>query len=758
MKIIGDIVSTIFSNKDNNYKIFVVSDKDMNRYTLCGYVLDLHEDLTYEFLCEETNHPKYGKQYKVLSYQIQKDNSKEGIITYLSSNLFPGVGLISAEAIYDELGDDCLKLIEDDPSILDKVSKLSKNQKEIIYHKIIENRVIEEIFVNLYQIGLSPKMVMSLYDKYHENTLEIIQENPYRLIYDIEGFGFKKTDELAMKLGFEIDHLERLKALLVFTLINLSNQYGLTFLTLEQLLQSSYRYGLENTQLGLEILKPALKEVVAEGKIIVENERYYLPYLYHSELKIAKKINSILEMPKIKKKEALFDTLLNDFQRINDICFADEQKKAIVDAVSSRISIVTGGPGTGKTTIIQAILQIYCGLKGYSIYDDEAIGQVLLCAPTGKASKRMTEQTLFPASTIHKALGYNFENEFAFNEQNNLPHHLIVIDEASMIDTILASHLFDAISINAQVVIVGDVFQLPSIGPGALLKDLIDANKIPTTYLKTIFRQENGSSIVRFSEMIKNGQIDERIFNQRDLVYHPCDLLSASEVLKDVLVAEQNYGYDLLDDIEILAPMYKGNMGIDYINRLISDVFNQNANYQINYKDKIFKENDKVIQLTNSSELKIMNGDLGVLENKSLMHFDDGDKEVYNIDFDGVRVKVLNKDFDNLNLAYAISIHKSQGSEFPVVIMPIFHSYYVMLKRKLLYTAATRAKEKLIIIGDLNALKMGLNTIEANRQTSLALRLNNVFDKRKKIADPDIPFDYLGEENMEGITPYSFMV
>ena len=758
IKIVGEIIRYIFENSDNNYRIFLVGDESGNTYTLNGYLVRLDEEITYEFECEEVNHPKYGLQYKVLSYQSVIDNSKEGIITYLSSNLFPGVGLKCAQKIYEALGDKCLEIIETDPNSLDKVKGMTNGQKQTVYTKILENRVIEKIFVKLYQIGLTNKMVMKLYEKYQYETLDFIEKNPYQLIYDLEGFGFKKADELAMKLGFSVDNKERLKALLVFTMNNISNQYGLTYMNSNQLVTTAYNYALTDTNIVIDHLYSILNETVSDKKLVIENDRVYLPGIYYSEVRISKKLNQILSLPKTKVKIDKIETLLLDFEKINSISLSKEQKEAILTALTNRVSIVTGGPGTGKTTIVKAIVQLYCSLNGFSPYDDEAVGHILLCAPTGKASKRITEQTLFKSSTIHKALGYNFENEFIFNSQNNLPHRLIVIDEVSMIDTILAANLLDAIGVNASVVFVGDAFQLPSIAPGAVLDDLINSKMVPTTYLKTIYRQGRTSNIVKLADMVKEGVVDFNIFNSdNDLLYFPCHQNEVLAKINETVKIHMDYGYSLYDDIQILAPMYKGISGIDAINVSISNCFNVDYTFTVESKDKTFKQGDKVIQLVNSSELKIMNGDIGVINSYSLVQVDDREREVYDVDFTETNVKLDKKDFDNLNLAYAVSIHKSQGSEYKLVILPMFKSYSVMLKRKLIYTAITRAKEKLIIIGDINAFYQGLNEIEKNRQTSLALRLNPVQNK-KKINDPDIPFDELGEINMEGITPYSFMV
>lgn len=758
MKITGEVVRYIFENNDNNYRIFVVADTSGNSFTLNGYLVRLDENLTYEFICEEVNHPKYGLQYKVLSYQSIMDTSKEGIVTYLSSNLFPGVGLKCAERIYDALGDKCLEIIENNPSSLDNVKGVTTIQKQTIYTKILENRVVEKIFVKLYQIGLTNKMVMKLYEKYEYETLDIIEKNPYQLIYDLDGVGFKKADELAMKLGFSEDNHERLKALLVFTMNNVCNQYGLTYMTINQLVTTAYNYALTKTNIDVDSLYNILNDAVSDRRLIIENDRVYLPGIYYSEVKVSKKINQILSMPKTKVKIDKIKTLLADFENINSISLSPEQKDAIISALTNRISIVTGGPGTGKTTIIKAIVHLYCALKGFSPYDDEVISQILLCAPTGKASKRMSEQTLFKASTIHKALGYNFENEFIFNSQNPLPYKLIIVDEVSMIDTILASNLMDAVSVNSNIVFVGDAFQLPSIAPGAILEDLINSKVIPTTYLKTIYRQGKTSNIVKLADMVKEGNVDFNLFNSdNDLLYFPCSQNNVLDQINSIIKTHIDYGYSLFDDIQILAPMYKGVSGIDAINTSVSDNFNTNYTFVVESKEKVFKQGDKVIQLVNSSELKIMNGDIGVINERMLIYTDDKEKEVYDADFTESNVKLDKKDFENLNLAYAVSIHKSQGSEYKLVILPMFKSYSIMLKRKLIYTAITRAKEKLIIVGDINAFYQGLYEIEKNRQTSLSLRLNPVNEK-KRINDPDIPFKELGEINMEGITPYSFMV
>ena len=676
MTIVGEVVRFIFENSDNNYRIFVVADTSGNTYTLNGYLVRLDEGLTYEFICDEVHHPKYGLQYKVLSYQNIMDTSKEGIITYLSSNLFPGVGLICAEKVYEALGEKCLEIIENDPNSLDKVKGITINQKQVIYTKILENRVIEKIFVRLYQIGLTNKMVMKLYDKYQYETLDIIENNPYKLIYDLEGFGFKKADELAMKLGFSVDNIERLKALLVFTMNNVCNQYGLTYMLVEQLTVTAYNYALTETNIDVLHLRKILNETVSEKRLIVENDRVYLPGIYYSEVRISKKINQMISLPKSKVKLNKLNTLLTDFEKINSITLSAEQKEAILSALTNRVSIVTGGPGTGKTTIIKAIVQLYCALNGFSPYDDEAVGHILLCAPTGKASKRISEQTLFKASTIHKALGYNFDTEFAFNSENNLPQRLIVVDEVSMIDTILAANLMDAVGVNASIVFVGDVFQLPSIAPGAVLSDLINSKVIPTTYLKTIYRQGAMSNIVKLADMVKEGVVDFNIFNaDNDLLYIPANQNNVLDKINEIVKTHIEYGYSLQDDIQILAPMYKGISGIDSINKSISDTFNTNYEFSVQSKDKVFKQGDKVIQLVNSSELKIMNGDIGIIENEIYSMVDEKERTLYSVDFTEVGVKLDKKDFDNLNLAYAVSIHKSQGSEFDMVIMPVCFSY-----------------------------------------------------------------------------------
>lgn len=755
MEIIGKIVNIIFQNADTGYKVFIVEDDNKNRYTLTGYTTQLDYALKYYFNTEEIVHPKYDLQYKILTYKIYNEGNKDSIIAYLSSSLFPGVGLIGATNIYDTLGDDALNLITSDPSCLDLVPKLSKKQKEIIYLSIKANINFEQIYLELHNIGLTNHMIHHLYEKYQEKTLDVIEENPYRLIYEIDNIGFLTADNLALKLGFKVNDLERLKALLVYTLSNISRSVGLTYMSKDQLLNSAYNYLLKGTKVTSQELEEALNKDIDENKLIIENEHIYLPYAYFDELNIANKINHILANKLNKYNDDLINKLMVDFEEMEEIELEELQKEAIIQGIKNNISIITGGPGTGKTTIIKAIINLYSALNGYNIYDDEAYYDILLCAPTGKASKRICEQTKFKASTIHKALGYNFENEFEYDENNRLPYNLIVIDEASMIDNNLASHLFRAIKDKTKIVLVGDSFQLPSISPGAFLKDLIDSGKIHTTFLKTIFRQRENSNIILLSDMVKNGNIFQNIFNENDLKYIACKKEDTTDVVNKIIEDEINKGFDLYNDIEILAPMYKGEAGIDNLNLAISNHFNANYSYEIKRNDKLFRENDKVIYLINSKEFELMNGDIGVISNKTINL--NNDKEMYEINFDDRIKKFGINDFDDLKLAYAMSIHKAQGSEYPIVILVLNDSFKHMLKRKLLYTAISRAKIRLYIVGDIKMLYYGLDFMEQDRQTSLMERIKKIKPKRIKIDDPEIPFNELGEENIEGITPYSFM-
>ena len=757
MDIIAKLVTMIFSNPDNNYKVFVVRDKEHNNYTLVGYTKAIKEDLYYEFEIEEVNNKRYGLQYQIVSYKEHIESNEDGIIKYLSSSLFPGVGIQAAKAIYDYLGDDTLDIIAKNPSILEDI-KISTKQRETIITNLVLNKVYEEIYLTLSHYYLSQELILKIYDKYGPDALTILETNPYRLIYDFERIGFIRADQLAYDLGFPKNDIERLKAMLVFCFSLASNKYGLTYMTTKQLLDTTFVYSNKNgDNLTKDVFDKALQKAIDDNLLVFELGKVYLPYLYYDEVSIASKINILINRKSKPLNHDLFDKYLADFQYIFDIEFDQKQKLAIFNGLNKDISIITGGPGTGKTTIIKAIINIYSALHGFSLDDFEAREKILLIAPTGKASKRINEQTNFYASTIHKALGYNFDLEYAFDENNLLPHNLIIIDEASMIDNNLASHLLKAIKDSAKVVIVGDAYQLPSIGPGMFFYDLIVSEKIEVTYLDTIFRQQKNSHIIKLSSEIKNGSIEDFSFAYDDLKYMDTKIEDTPKVVNQIIDNEVSMGLDLFNDIEVLIPMYKGVSGIDNINQEISKRFNANPAYTVKKNEIEFHQNDKIMCLNNNSDLELLNGDLGVLLDKELVESEGKSKEAYIALFDKRRIRVSESELENFNLAYAISIHKAQGSEYKTVILVLNKTFSIMLKRKLLYTAVSRAKERLYIVGDINALFYGLQFEEQNRQTSLKERLLGSIKQRIPIIDPDIPFDYLGEDIPNHITPYYFL-
>ncbi|MDE7095782.1 MAG: ATP-dependent RecD-like DNA helicase, partial [Anaeroplasmataceae bacterium] len=715
--------------------------------------IELEEGLEYEFVGETTKHVKYGEQFKVESYTKSNSFSEDGLIAYLSSDKFFGIGQKLAKNIVEELGTDCIQKIMDDPSILDSVKQMNESKKKVIIETLKQNYATEQVVIKLYSYGLTNKMVYRLYDAYGTEAAMRIEDNPYSLIYDVEGFGFKKSDALALKLGFQESDPLRLREAIRYTLNTVCYQQGYTFLTYRQLLNSSYMLLGSNPLISMDELSKALANLVQNEKIIQDEDRYFDPLLYKSEIKCAEAIQKLKKHHTREFKPDKIKEAIKTVQKDISITYTDLQEEAIFKALSNKLTIITGGPGTGKSTIINGILRSYAILNNLTFPCDTLDYKVTMMAPTGRAAKRMSEVTNFKATTIHKALGYNYEGGFTYSEESPLSCSLVIVDESSMIDINLAASLFKAIPLSARIILVGDENQLPSVGPGNVFHDLIASNLFMTVKLFEIMRQARDSNIVKLSHMVFSGDVDFRVFSDKKEVYfYPCDAKSLNQMLFKMIDAYLATGSDLQTGMQILIPMYAGVAGIDAVNEAITSRYNPEEEKLV--RDYIvLKKNDKVLQLKNDPTLQLMNGDIGIIKGITKVN----EKETLFIDFDGRMVSYPAKEVDNLRLAYAISIHKSQGSEYENVIMPILPNYHMMLRKKIIYTAMTRAKKKLILLGDVNTLREAVKTLEPQRQTGLLNLLQGIRVNEVKILDTTIPFDTLGEYDMEDITPYSFM-
>ncbi len=761
----GRIKNYIFTSNDSLYKVAKIITKDDDEVIIVGYFPLLQEELYYEFKGTFTFHTKYGDQLKVESFKKMDVNTKEGIVAYLSSEKFKGIGEKTATKIFEHLGPNCLKLIIDDPDALKDLSNFSKAKQQLLREQLISNRETEDIYVELYNYGLTPKMVSKLFEKYDTLALQKVKENPYRLIYEVDGFGFRKSDDLALNMGFKLNDSRRIAEGIIYALNYVCSEKGFTFLTDSQLVQSALPLLNKNIEqddisikITLEDVQKQLEKLCNDKKLIKEENRVYVSYLYEAELECANKILLLDEESKNEKKytaEKLNETLSLVEQNLN-IEYMDLQKDAIFTAVNNKLTIITGGPGTGKTTIIKGLITTYSYLNNLDLDSDEIRNKILLIAPTGRAAKRMSEATRFDAYTIHRALGYNYEGYFTKDETDPLTYDLIIVDESSMIDIKLANALFKAIPKKTKIVMVGDENQLPSVSPGAVLHDLIESKVFKVIRLNKIMRQAEGSNIIKLATAIKEQRLSYDIFaSKKQTFFYDADSQDVLKTIYDLINLFISKGGNLQTELQVLVPMYNGVAGIDSINKMIQEKFN-NSDEIIIRSNRLFKVGDKVLQLQNEPELKIMNGDIGII--KAIKKEDD--KESLLIDFDSLMVNYPASNLDSLTLAYAISIHKSQGSEYQSVIMPIVPSYYQMLKRNIIYTGVTRAKNKLIIIGKYQSLLQGVNSKDDLRQTSLTRRLVKIINNPKKIIyinDPSIPFDTLGEINMENITPYSFM-
>lgn len=732
----GTFKTNIFKS-DKGYvigllKVFETNIIDMQEYvnktiTFTGYFADLRENEKYIMYGEIAHHPKYGFQFNVKEYERIKPEDKDGVIEFLSSDLFKGIGEKMAKRIVETIGDNALDLIIKDKTILYKVSKLSEDKINLIYDTLIKYEESHEIIVKLTEMGFNMKDALNIYNTYKSNTIKIIEHDIYRLIDDIDEINFTKVDQIALSLNEDKLNINRIKACIIYVMNELTFRNGDTYLSYSEIYEGLSFY-LKN-EIDVNIFDEALNELEEEFKIKVEDDKYYIYETYEDEEYIVSKINYLINKDVTKYKN--IDLRVKELEDKYNITYSDSQIEAIISSLQNNITIVTGGPGTGKTTIIKAIVDLYKKLNKFT--NDDLVRNLALLAPTGRASKRMSESTLLRASTIHRFLKWNKEsNTFMVDEYNPDFSNLVIVDEVSMIDNHLMASLLRGLTNNIKLVLVGDYNQLPSVGIGNVLKDLIDSDIVDTIELDLLYRQDESSYIPVLANDIKNDSLEEDFLIDRDdykflKVNSDYIIPSLVSITKQVL----SKGYDY-KRVQIMAPMYAGVNGIDNINKVLQDVFNPAdiKKLEIKYGDVIFRENDKVLQLVNDPDNNVFNGDIGVIDKINVRGTKSGVPEI-TIDYYGNLVTYKSKDFNKFKHGYIISIHKSQGSEFELVIIPVCSQYKRMLYKKLLYTGITRAKKRLILIGEPQAFIYGVrNNNERLRKTTLLEKLINSLNKK----------------------------
>ncbi|QCJ43576.1 ATP-dependent RecD-like DNA helicase [Bacillus sp. S3] len=783
----GRPIVTIFHNEQNLYTVLRIRvDETNDQYedkeaVITGYFPKIHEQETYIFFGEFKEHPKFGVQFHTNHFRKDMPQTKQGVIAYLSGEMFKGIGKKTAENIVETLGEDAISKILNQPSLLDSIPKLPPEKAKMLYDTLMEHQGLEQVMVALNQYGFGPQISMRIYQAYKEETLTTIQKNPYKLVEDIEGIGFGRADELGHQLGITGSHPDRIKAACLYTLESESMQTGHVYMhaqdLLEQvkaLLEDNKRDQIEYINISNEVVK--LEE---EGKLMVEEKRIYLPSLFFAEKGLVTSINRILQQTEFKDQfpESEFLLALGGLEERLGVQYAPTQKEAIQTALMSPMLMLTGGPGTGKTTVIKGIVELYGELHGCSLelkdyHKKDEPFPFLLAAPTGRAAKRMTESTGLPAVTIHRLLGFNGSEGFDRDDASPLEGKILIVDETSMLDIWLANQLFKALPEHIQVIMVGDEDQLPSVGPGQVLKDLLQSERIPTVRLTDIYRQAEGSSIIELAHDIKKGYLPANITaKQADRSFIKCSTAQVAQVVEKVALNAKNKGYSA-KDIQVLAPMYRGPAGIDRLNVLLQEIFNPNPDgkrKEITFGEAKYRIGDKVLQLVNQPESNVFNGDIGEIISIIYAKENTEKQDMIYISFEGNEVEYTKQDLNQITHAYCCSVHKSQGSEFPIVILPITRSYYRMLRRNLIYTAITRSKQSLILCGEEDALRMGVERAdELSRQTTLCQKLKESIavkgdDSQEEQTDIEMSYE---EElmhvnpmvGMENVSPYDFMI
>ena len=719
----GSIERVTFYNPDNGYSVLrLCPDKSQgvneNRKGLVTVTGNLPELAPGEYLRlhgEWVNHPKHGLQFQVETLEQAYPATLEGLRRYLGSGLITGIGPKLAERIVDHFGADTLDVIENHPKRLREVADIGPKRSKIIQAAWEEQKQIKEIMIFLHSHGVTTNLAIKIYKQYGDQAFTIVQENPYQLARDIFGVGFKTADKIAQSLGLPHDHPTRIEAGVIFALEEMTND-GHVFAPREILINDA----VELLHVERSQIPPALERLTESELVILstvplspdqepesQNAVYLIPY-YYAELGTASRLQTLAK--EIPSRLSDIPPALTQF----DDSLSEEQAQAIRTALSQPVSIITGGPGTGKTTAIKALIAAVEGAgKRYA-----------LASPTGRAAKRLSEATGRPASTIHRLLGFSPVEGFNHNAENPLKLDLLVVDEVSMLDILLANSLFRALETGTHLVLVGDIDQLPSVGAGDVLRDIIASEIAPVMRLSLIFRQAEGSDIITNAHRINQGERPESDSDSQDFFRFPAETPEqAADWVEDLVMNRipKRFGISS-QDIQVLVPMYRGPAGITALNQRLQDALNPSNILKPEKKlfGQTFRPGDRVMQIKNDYDKGVFNGDIGFIAEISQV------ENTLTVDFEGRGVVYAWSETDHLVLAYAISVHKSQGSEFPAVVLPLLTHHYMMLQRNLLYTAVTRAKKLCVLVTNTKALAIAVrNNKVAERFTGLAWRLGN---------------------------------
>lgn len=727
----GIVETVVFRNDDNGYTICKLRcDKEV--VTIVGTIPFINESQEYSVQGEWTVHPKFGKQFKIESIHEIIPTTTSGIEKYLASGVIEGIGKVTAKKIVEFFGEDTIKILDSNIEKLEEIPGIGKKRINTIMKSYLEQRVTKDIIIFFQSYGITVNMAMKIYKKFGVNCINIVKDNPYILTEYISGIGFKTADSIAKSLGIEKDSLFRIKSGVIY-IINEFCAIGNTFIPMDRLRDK----GMKLLEINSEKFDEGVYELIIDGKIKVEvvdniDAVYSMSYLY-LEMSVTRKIVE-LATTNYDKLSLNVNEKINDFESKANIKLANSQKEAIEGAFFNGIEVITGGPGTGKTTIINCIVSIF-----------ESLGlKVFMAAPTGRAAKRMAEATGREAKTIHRLLeigSYSEEDvDEIENETSAIECDVLIVDEASMVDISLMNALLKAMQVGTRLIIVGDVDQLPSVGPGNVLRDIIESDAVKVVRLNEIFRQGQESMIVQNAHLINEGKMP--ILNTKNSDFY-LERAADSEVMLEKIIGlvktrlpKFNVEWDSVRDIQVLSPMRKGIMGIDNLNIQLQQVLNPKSKDkdEVEIKDMIFRVGDKVMQIKNNYTLKwsknnsseegkgVFNGDVGYITEIS----EDEDKITVCFEDDKI-VEYEESDLDEITLAYAVTIHKSQGSEFPVVIMPMFMGPPLLMNRNLLYTGITRAKKLVVLVGNSKVVEfMKDNNRSFERYSGLKWRIREI--------------------------------